>query len=169
MSTKMKWLLSLVLALATAILMQWQGSKLKTAHTPLGIVSLELTKNTDVFKQIMSIWDYATVQTNIWIDFLFIPAYTFFFIQSLNSIMAKNRLNWVKSLGKKLMTLAWLAAALDVIENIFMLSSIAGHYSASSLYATATVATCKFACIGFIILYLIGSIPLLLFSPKVSK
>ena len=104
---------------------------------------------------------------NIGLDFLFIPAYTFFFIQSLKITISKHRLSWLQQLGTKLIAVAYVAAALDVIENMLMLSSMMGHYSAGSICATASIATAKFVGIGFILLYLLGSL-LINFKKKMS-
>jgi hypothetical protein len=108
------------------------------------------------------------VALNIGLDFLFIPAYTFFFIQSLKITIFKHRLSWLKNLGNKLIAVAYIAAALDVIENMLMLSSIMGQYSAGSIYATASIASVKFMGISSILLYLIGSLPSTL-SRKVAN
>lgn len=168
MSTKTKWTLSLLGALATAIIMQTQGGGFKTDFTPLGIVSLELASNIAQVQQILAVWNHHDLLLNIGLDFLFIPAYTFFFIQSLKNTISKHRLSWLQQLGTKLIAVAYVAAALDVIENVLMLSSMMGHYSAGSICATASIATTKFVGIGFILLYLLGSLPSTL-SRKVAN
>jgi hypothetical protein len=148
--------------------MQTHGAGLKTDFTPLGIVSLELASSIAQLEQILAIWNQQNVVLNIGLDFLFIPAYTFFFIQSLKNTISKHRLNWLQQLGTKLIAVAYVAAALDVIENVLMLSSMMGHYSAGSICATASIATTKFVGIGFILLYLLGSLPSTL-SRKVAN
>jgi hypothetical protein len=159
MTPKTKWTLSLLGALATAIIMQTQGAGFKTDFTPLGIVSLELASSIAQVQQILAVWNHHDLLLNIGLDFLFIPAYTFFFIQSLKITISKHRLNWLQQLGTKLIVVAYLAAALDNIENLLMLSSMMGHYSAGSICATASIATTKFVGIGFILVYLLGSLP----------
>ncbi|MFM6954453.1 MAG: hypothetical protein ACKOWL_05660 [Sphingobacteriaceae bacterium] len=159
MSTKTKWTISLLGALATAIIMQTQGAGFKTDFTPLGIVSLELASSITQVQQILAVWNRQDVLLNIGLDFLFIPAYTFFFIQSLKITISKHTFTWLQKIGTKLLAVAYLAATLDVIENILMLSSSMGHYSASSVCATATVATMKFLCIACVLFYLILSLP----------
>ena len=84
MTAKTKWTLSLLGALATAIIMQTQGGGFKTDFTPLGIVSLELASNIAQVQQILAVWNHHDLLLNIGLDFLFIPAYTFFFILSLS-------------------------------------------------------------------------------------
>lgn len=168
MTPKTKWILSLLGALVTALIMQTQGAGFKTDFTPLGIVSLELASNIAQVQQILAVWNHHDLLLNIGLDFLFIPAYTFFFIQSLKITISKHRLNWLQQLGTKLIVVAYLAAALDSIENLLMLSSMMGHYSAASICATASIATTKFVGIGFILLYLLGSLPRTL-SRKVAN
>lgn len=167
MSTKTKWTLSLLGALATALVMQTQAAGFKTDFTPLGIVSLELASSITQVQHILAIWNHKDLLLNIGLDFLFIPAYTFFFIQSLKITVSKHRLGWLQQVGNKLIAVAYLAAALDSIENLLMLSSMMGHYSAASICATASIATAKFVGIGFILLYLLGSL-LINFKKKMS-
>ena len=167
MSTKTRWILSLLGALATALIMQTQGAGFKTDFTPLGIVSLELASSITQVQHILAVWNQQDVMLNIGLDFLFIPAYTFFFIQSLKITISKHRLGWLQQVGNKLIAVAYLAAALDSIENLLMLSSMIGHYSAGSICATASIATTKFVGIGFILLYLLGSL-LINFKKKMS-
>ena len=166
METKIKWRWSLLLVLLSGAIMQFQGRSLKTALNPIGIVDLELADSIFELNALLANWDKDVVRLNIWIDFLFIVAYTFFFIQSIRLILAKHRFNWLQQLGKKLIVLAYLAAILDVVENILMLTSIMGHYSAGSVLATASIATLKFSIIAIILIYLIGSLFLTLKSKQ---
>jgi hypothetical protein len=159
MTPKTKWILSLLSALATALIMQTQGAGLKSDFTPLGIVSLELASSITQLQHILAVWNQQNVVLNIGLDFLFIPSYTFFFIQSLKITISKHRLSWLQNLGTKLLAVAYVAAALDIIENMLMLSSILGHYSAGSVYATASAASLKFLSIACILFYLILSLP----------
>lgn len=168
MTLKKHWLLSLLLTFCTAFLMQWQGMPLKSEATPIGIVNLELANTEELFQKIMSIWDNPTVQLNIWLDFLFIPAYTYFFVSSLWWIREKHQNSWMKSAGQNLNILAYLACILDIVENIFMLFAIGGNYSGLSLQLMAIIASLKFICIAFILIYLIVSLPLILFGSKKS-
>lgn len=168
MQNKIKWRWSLLLVLVSGAIMQFQGRSLKTASNPIGIVDLELADTVTELKAVLMNWDADIVRLNIWIDFIFILAYTFFFIQSIRLILAKYRPNWIQQLGKKLIKLAYVAAVLDVIENILMLASIMGHYSAGSVLATASIATLKFLIIAIILIYLTGSI-LVKTSQKFAK
>jgi hypothetical protein len=168
MQNKIKWRWSLLLVLVSGAIMQFQGRSLKTASNPIGIVDLELADTVTELKAVLMNWDADIVRLNIWIDFIFILAYTFFFIQSIQLILAKYRPICIQQLGKKLIKLAYVAAVLDVIENILMLASIMGHYSAGSVLATASIATLKFLIIAIILIYLVGSL-LLKTSQKFAK
>ena len=168
MQNKIKWRWSLLLVLVSGAIMQFQGRSLKTASNPIGIVDLELADTVTELKAVLMNWDAGIVRLNIWIDFIFILAYTFFFIQSIRLILAKYRPNWIQQFGKKLIKLAYVAAVLDVIENILMLASIMGHYSAGSVLATASIATLKFLIIAIILICLVGSL-LLKTSQKFAK
>jgi hypothetical protein len=49
----------------------------------------------------------------------------------------------------------WLAAFLDVIENLLMLGSIHGYFSSSSLELTRWVAIVKFSLVAIAVLFLL--------------
>ncbi len=166
METKIKWRWSLLLVLLSGAIIQFQGRSLKTALNPIGIVDLELADTASELNALLANWDKDVIRLNIWIDFLFIIAYTFFFIQSIRLILANHRFKWLQQLGKKLIVLAYVAAILDVIENMLMLASIMGHYSAGSIIATSSAATLKFSIIAIILIYLIGSLLLTLKSKE---
>lgn len=168
MQDKIKWRWSLLSVLVSGAIMQFQGRSLKTASNPIGIIDLELADTVAKLNGLMANWDVHIVRLNIWIDFLFIAAYTFFFIQSLRLLIVKHRIDWLQKAGKQLFAFAYIAASLDVVENILMLYSISGQYSASSVFSTAVVASCKFALIAVILLYLIGSL-LLTFNRKLAS
>lgn len=163
MEAKIKWRWSLLLVLISGAIMQFQGRSLKTALNPIGIIDLELADTVAELNAVLINWDKSIVRLNIWIDFLFIAAYTFFFIQSLRLLIVKHRFSGLQKVGKWLIGFAYLAAVLDVIENVLMLFSISGQYSVSSVFVTAVVASCKFALIAVILLYLIGSLLLTLY------
>lgn len=163
MQDKIKWRWSLVLVLVSGAIMQFQGRSLKTALNPIGIIDLELADTVLEFNTVLMNWNVDTVRLNIWIDFMFIAAYTFFFVQSLRLLIINHRFYWLQQIGKILLALAYLAAVLDIVENILMLGGIAGQYSANSVFATAVVASTKFAFIAVILLYLVLSQFMLLY------
>ena len=163
MQDKIKWRWSLVLVLVSGTIMQFQGLSLKTALNPIGIIDLELADTVLEFNAVLMNWNADTVRLNIWIDFMFIAAYTFFFVQSLRLLIINHRFYWLQQMGKILLALAYLAAVLDIVENILMLGGIAGQYSAISVFATAVVASTKFAFIAVILLYLVLSQFMLLY------
>jgi hypothetical protein len=136
---KKKWIFSLIgFVLATAI-MQWQGASLKNAAAPGGILALEFARNSESLHALLLSWKSSDVWTNILLDFIYIPAYTFFFVASLRLAKAANYT----------IVMASLAALFDLAENSLMLLSLAGHYSAYSLQTTALLAGLKFFCLGY--------------------
>lgn len=136
---KKKWIFSLIgFVLATAM-MQWQGSSLKNAVAPGGILALEFVRNTGDLQLILASWKTSDIWTNILLDFIYIPAYTFFFVASLRLVKAKNYT----------LVIASLAAVFDLAENSFMLSTLAGHFSTVNLQTTAFLASLKFYCLGY--------------------
>jgi hypothetical protein len=136
---KKKWIFSLVGFVLTTAMMQWQGASLKNVAAPGGILGLEFARNSESLQLLLISWKSNDVWTNILLDFIYIPSYTFFFVASLRLLRAANFT----------VVLASLAALFDLAENSLMMLSLAGHYSSISLQATALLAGLKFFCLGF--------------------
>lgn len=143
------------------IIMRWQGSTLKTTTSPRAIVDLEFADSALRLHDLLVRWDITVVRMNIWLDFLFIIAYTIFLSLAAEFFATK----WpVKSLfsriGYLLAKLAYAAGIFDIAENLLMLQSISGNYTESSLQLTFYCASIKFILVALIFLYLIISLPL---------
>lgn len=119
--------------------MQWQGASLKNITAPGGILGLEFARNSESLHALLASWDTNAVWTNIHLDFIYIPSYTFFFVASLRLLKAASHT----------VVMASLAALFDLAENSLMMLSLAGHYSSISLQATALLAGLKFFCLGY--------------------
>lgn len=141
------------------LVMQRQGHELKKETSPHGIVDLEFANTAGKLHTVLSGWDAGTAKLNIWLDFLFIVTYVL--VLSTSSLAAaalgKENGNWQK-LGLFFFRAAFLTGMLDVAENLFMLNSISGNYSAATLELTAVCATLKFALVSCIVVYLLTAI-----------
>lgn len=136
---KKKWIFSLIGFTLATVMMQWQGAPLKNTVAPEGILALEFARSIDRMQILLNSWNESVVRTNILLDFIYIPAYTFFFVASLRLVKAKNYT----------LVIASLAAVFDLAENSFMLSTLAGHFSTVDLQTTAFLASLKFYCLGY--------------------
>ena len=146
--------------LVMVILMRWQGSALITGASKKGIVDLEFANTRERLHELLLHWDLSAVKMNIWLDFLFIVCYVL--LLSFVSEWCAER--WPdKSIPSKtgfvFAKLAFLVGVFDIAENLLMLQSVAGNYSDGSLQLTFYCASIKFLLAGFIVLYLLASLP----------
>ena len=148
-------LLSAIAALLMVIVMRWQGSTLVLPNTPSGILALEFANTPEKLSYVLSFWNKSSVQLNIYLDFLFIAAYVWFFVVA--SAVSSTKWHWVgmQFLGKSCIRLAFLAAILDIVENVLMLQSVSGDYNSYSLYLTWYCAVIKFGIVTLILSYII--------------
>jgi len=158
----MKWNAIRLSAITTVIFFGWlrlQGAGLITDISSMGIVDLELADSPARLSTLLLSWNKTTVVNNILIDFLFIPSYALFLSLGCRQLaMSTNNAEMIK-VGHITAKGVWLAALLDVIENLLMLGSIEGYYSTSSLVLTRWVAIIKFLLVAIAILFLLtGSI-----------
>ena len=128
--------------------MQWQGSTLKSLAIPLGIIALEFCKNIDQIHFLLSHWSKESVIINVVLDFGYIAAYSFFFINSLKYFAQIHSAKKQCSLFLLLLSRwFWIAALFDVIENVGMLLSVNGIESQMILSITILSAILKFTLI----------------------
>ena len=154
-------LVSAIASLIMIVLLRWQGASLITEVTPRGIVDLELVRTLSGLQQMLNVWSLSDVRINIWLDFIFIAAYTSFLSLAVAacSIMWHNKV--MQFLGLVLVRLAFVAGLLDVAENLLMLQSIQQNVTTASLQLTFYCASVKFGSVALILLYNLFSLPLL--------
>ena len=119
---------------------------LRTALSPLGIVSFELAWTVETASAIMGAWDYPTslyAAFGLGFDFLFMLSYAC--AVGLGTLWAARRMGArLSDLGKWLGWGVLLAALLDALENIFLFTIMTrGNYPPFALLASI-VASLKF-------------------------
>jgi len=145
------------------VIMQWQGSSLKTPTAKRGILDLELARTPELLQTALSGWDLSVVKMNIWLDFAFIVTYVVFLSLAAETTAGKwGNIRWLSQTGLFLARAAYVAGVLDIAENLLMLKTISGSYDAISLQLTFYCAVVKFILAGLIIVYLFLSLPRML-------
>jgi hypothetical protein len=147
---KRNLLISFLFLVVMIVVTRWQGSSLVTPQSPNGIIHLEFAKTPAKLQQLQFFWNHETVLQNIYLDFLFIAAYTWFFVTACKAV------NNNKS--KLFLSLTISAAAFDVLENFLMILVWNERFSPSTLQIVFYVAAIKFLLIGVVIGYLILSL-----------
>lgn len=151
------------------IVMRWQGAGLILPNTPSGILALEFANTPEKLGYVLSFWNKSTVQLNIYLDFLFIVAYTWFFVVASAISAIKWQWSWMQLFGKMCIRLAFLAGILDIVENILMLQSVSGYYNSYSLHLTWYCAAIKFGIVILILSYILITAITSLFNRKNSN
>ena len=137
-----------------------------------GIASFELAKNLGNSTAILNSWDInakISAGLSLGLDFLFLLVYSNFIallIFNINNRLWKN--NTFYKFGSLLISLIFLAAFLDIIENISLIKLLLGDikqiWSSIAYYAAVT----KFSLVLISVTYLIINWILLLFNQKNS-
>jgi len=132
--------------------LQRQGINLITPQSPRGIIDLEFAKTPARLNQLLLFWNQHTILQNIYLDFLFIIAYTWFLVTACKAV--KNSKSNIFS------ALTISAGAFDVLENFLLILVLNGKFNPSVLQIVYYAAAIKFILIvivaGFIILSLFG-------------
>lgn len=150
------WLLLIVSSLII-LPTQWL---LTTPATPSGIADLELAGNVQAFTDILVLWsndaEYGNLlwaaHASVWMDFLFLAAYTLLF-HGFSVHIAQKLVNCA---GKGVLfnalnrSLSWaakgflLAGSCDILENLCLLAALNGAPSESNTLGAALFASVKF-------------------------
>ena len=149
------------------------NNNLITDVAPLGIISFELAPNLTQAKNIIYSWDktqqmYAAFSLGI--DYLFLFAYALF-LSGLAGLIASmaNAGNRFKKTGLLAGYLIWIAAGLDVIENIALFQILFnGSYNIWPPLAAGS-ATVKFLLVILTFIYILSGAIIVWFKPSKSN
>jgi len=147
---KKQLLISLLFVIIMIVIMRWQGSGLITPQSSNSIIDLEFAKTAERLYRLKLFWNYQTVLQNIYLDFLFIVAYTWFLVAACKAV------NNAKS--EIFSALAISAGAFDVLENFLMILVWNERFEPSVLEIVYYIAAIKFLLAGAVIAYLILSL-----------
>ncbi|MFL5810405.1 MAG: hypothetical protein ACJ749_12850 [Flavisolibacter sp.] len=151
-----KLLISFLAMVIMIIVMRMQGSMLITTASPKGILDLEFAKTAERLNYLRLFLDHGAVVQNIFLDFLFIAAYTWFFVTAC--LFVKERNAWSKW-SDHFKGIAIAAALFDVCENFLMLLVWNERFGPGLLQIVYYCAAIKFILAGMVVMYLLISIP----------
>lgn len=137
--------------------MRVQGAPLVTLFSNDGIVDLEFAWSDQRFRGLMLLWDDGVVLVNLWLDFLFIGAYTWLLSSCCWMQMPRYRKAGIPN-GFAAAALA--AGAFDILENVCLLARIGLWEQPLLLKGAAIAAGLKFSLIFLIVLFLLFSVTL---------
>ena len=149
------------------VALRWQGAGLKTNTSPRAIIDLEFADKPQRLQELLFNWDLSVVKINIWLDFLFIVSYVLFLSIASEICAMKWPAGIMRQMGLTLIRVAYAAGILDIAENLFMLQSIDGNFTFTSLQLTYYCAAVKFTLAAIILLYLLVSMPVAIRKDKI--
>lgn len=153
---KRKLLVSFVLVIVMIAVMQKQGAALVTPVSPKGIIDLEFARTEERLSQLLLFMDGQALRINLYLDFLFIFAYTWFLYTACLYIRSKTV--WVKASGI-FSAVAMSAGFFDVAENFILLLILQQRFDPALLQAVYYIAAIKFVFAGAVVIYLLFSWP----------
>lgn len=146
--------------------MAWLDADLKSSYSPNGVISFELAANFKSATAIIYAVGVKKLQWNTGVDFLFIIAYTTFFLLCCKSLMNNYRSSGLKTTGLIFLELSVLVGVLDLVENIAMLITLGGYGSNLSVTISHWSAVLKFSLAAFVIFYIVIASALMYFISK---
>lgn len=150
----------LTVALFFMVLLQIQGRQLVTPQSPLGILSLEFSFQSNSAQKIVDAWMHSlrgAFRINMLLDFLFIPFYGLFLYSTCGYFSVHYRPGLAQSAGVLLAFGSLLAMLFDITENFAMIYAVHCNATAISSSLTTTMATLKFLLIGMALIYCLVS------------
>ncbi len=166
----------LVGTLAMMYVMVKTGAPLNTPTTQSGILSLEFAPNKIKVDSVLLAWQATPNSTfskidaakiNTYWDFVFLFFYAGFLYFSCRKLSTGFREGTgFANAGIHLSKAALVAGALDVVENICMLQSLAGNGSNSLAMVTMFAALIKWLLVIVCVLYIMFSAPLVFYFQK---
>lgn len=159
------------------IVMGRTGKPLKTATTPNGIVNLELAYNTAKINAVFKAWQINTpvskipaAKTNTWWDFLFIFFYAGLLYLCCRKFYEKYKhAGFFYNTGGLLAKAVLVAAALDVIENMYLLKLLDVHITNAFATACSACAMVKFTLLIMAVIYILISLVKLAFTKRLAE
>lgn len=156
------------------IVMSRTGKPLKTSTTPNGIVNLELAYNTAKINAVFKAWQINTpaskipaAKTNTWWDFLFIFFYAGLLYLCCRKFHQKYKhTGFFYRTGGLLAKAVLVAAALDVIENMYMLKFLDGNITNAFAITCSACAIIKFTLLIMALGYILISLATMAFVKK---
>jgi hypothetical protein len=147
-----RFIIILLAVVFMLIVMRLQGQSLVSPVSSLGILDLEFAKTEERLQQLLIFWNTKDIYTNIFLDFFFIAAYTWFFLEAFKMLQLENN----PTFFSVLVIITLLAAILDVAENLLMLVVIK-QAATSTLTVIYWIAIIKFLSAGLVLLILFYS------------
>jgi hypothetical protein len=145
---------SLTAFLLVFALMRVQGAPI-AARVPGGILGLEFAWYDITFEFRMLYIEYRVVILNIWLDFLFILAYTWFLLSACKAV-APRFIN--RAIPRFFARLAVMAALFDMVENVAMLGRLYHWFGQFAVPLAFICAAIKFAAVALVLLFLLYSL-----------
>jgi hypothetical protein len=148
---KRSLLSSLIAFLIMLIIMRVQGAPI-AARVPGGILGLEFAWYDLVFEGKLLFIEHRIVILNIWLDFLFILAYTCFLVTACKAVGDRSGKTGAARFFARVVL---LAGVFDVVENVAMLGRLYFWFGPAAPQVACICAALKFLALAFVLLFLL--------------
>jgi hypothetical protein len=156
------WLLAVVALGLLAVLAVLDG-RMQDAGGH-GIVDFELAFGSDRAQEILSAWGTDgrdAARLSLWLDFPYLAAYGLFLWLAVlalgDALSGRGRERFARP-ARAIALLPLVAAACDVVEDVFLLLVLGGHADTIGPPLAGAFATVKFLCLAVAVLYLLAGL-----------
>ena len=156
-------IITLVMSAILLLAMRTLDAPLRTHSAPGGIVSFELAKNYEVSRHILGSWSAAAklnAALSLGLDFLFLIVYALFLSLSCIQIAAAHKDDHpiIFRVGIVLAWAQFLAAILDVIENLALINLLLNSSHRWLPFLARWCAIVKFSIVGAGLIFITGGL-----------
>ncbi len=162
------------IATATMIyIMATTGAPLNTNATPAGILNAEFAYNTIKATIVYQTWQNEDIlkaaYTNTYWDFVFLICYSGLMYLLCKFVYRKLRPSKWQHAAAVLSKLAFIAALLDIVENVFMFTIFNNSYSNVGLMVMFAASLIKWTIVFILIIYLSISLIKIGLQPNLNR
>lgn len=132
---------------------------LKTPAAPAGIISFELAGSSAAAAEIVASWDVSArikAGISLGLDFFFLAAYAYTLAGTSRYVAGRllRHSRRLRALGGPMAMGAWLAGALDIVENLALIQLLTGNTKAWLPVLAAGCAWPKFSLVAGVLIYI---------------
>jgi len=156
------WILGIAMLALFAVEALYDGRMQDAGHH--GIVAFEVAFTSGKAHEILVAWGatgHDAAVASLWFDFLYLTAYALFFWLAIRAVGDGLRARGRERLAAPAAAISLLplvAAACDVVEDVFLLLQLGGHARSAGPLLAGAFASVKFACIAVALAYLLAGL-----------
>lgn len=151
-------LISFAATVGLMLAMSSLNEVLVSAEPHYSIIDFELAFTEDKAGTILKTWGpdlQREALKSLYIDFAYLVSYALF-LSSLALLLTRSQHTTLQRTGVVIARMPWVAAALDVMENIFLIHVVTSSIPGTSVFCAGICAVIKFGLVGIAIAFIIA-------------